>query len=101
MAELKILGQYIYLKRPTFVYEHEKPFWVRPTEFINPINIMKGRVEYKEYCIKKEVVCGFEQFEAKHCLMLLLTTGKEIEIQFEDEDAYRVALDRLEKEFLF
>jgi len=101
MAELKILSNYIYLKRPTFIYENEKSFWVQPTEFVCPIHIMKGRVEYKELHIQKKVVCGFEQFEAKHSLILFLITGKDIEIQFEDEDAYKVALERLEHEFLF
>lgn len=100
MAELKTLGDYMYLKRPTFVYEHDKPFWVRPTEFLCPIHIMKGRTEYKELYIQKKIICGFEQFEAKHSLTLFLLTEKDIEIQFEDEEAYRVALECLKQEFL-
>jgi hypothetical protein len=101
MAELKRVGNYFCVKVPTVVYSWEKPFWVKPTETIGPINLSKYSVEYKIKYIQKECVVGFEQFDAKHTLTLCCAGGKDIEIQFENEEAYKNGVTALEQELLY
>jgi hypothetical protein len=101
MAELKRVGNYFCVKVPTVVYSWEKPFWVKPTETIGPINLSKYSVEYKIKYIQKDCVVGFEQFDTKHTLTLYCAGCKDIEIQFEDEEAYKNGVTALEHELLF
>jgi hypothetical protein len=101
MAELKRVGNYFCVKVPTVVYSWEKPFWVKPTGIVGGLDLSNFTVEYKIKYIQKEVVVGFEQFDAKHTLILYCAGGKDIEIQFEAEEAYKDGVLALEHELLY
>ena len=101
MTVVKVCGEYIYINYPTIVYDWEPAFWKKPSDIVGALNLQNKQVVYKTVYIQKKVFCGFEQFDAKHSLTLFFTTGKEISVQFEDEDAYKSAITTLEHEFLY
>ena len=102
MTELKALSSYISIKYPTTIYKWDKLFWTKPklTDVLGAIDINDTQVVYKTIYLQKEFVAGFEVFEAKHTLKLVLKSGETFETQFEDEQSYNSAVETLEHTFL-